>query len=88
MCLAVPGELVKINGNQGEVNFSGVTRQADLRLVPGAKVGDYLLVHAGCAIQIVPEDEAKETLELWNQVMGEEDMTDKTVSGPEEHEGK
>ena len=71
MCLAVPGKLMKIEGHQGEVDFSGVCRQADLRLVPQVKVGDFILVHAGCAIQIVPEDEARETLELFNQMMGE-----------------
>ena len=73
MCLAIPGELMSINGYQGEVNFSGVYRQVDLRLVPGAVIGDYLLVHAGCAIQIVPVDEARETLKLWAEMMGEED---------------
>jgi hydrogenase expression/formation protein HypC len=72
MCLAVPGELISIDGNQGEVNFSGVCRQADLRLVPEVKVGDYLLVHAGCAIQIIPADEAQATLELLNEMMSGE----------------
>jgi hydrogenase expression/formation protein HypC len=72
MCLAIPGELISINGIQGEVNFSGVCRTADLRLVPGAKVGDYLLVHAGCAIQIIPADEARETLELLKEMMSGE----------------
>jgi hydrogenase expression/formation protein HypC len=69
MCLAIPGELIRITGDKGEVSFSGVCREVDLRLVPGAAAGDYLLVHAGCAIQIVPADEAKLTLELWNQMM-------------------
>ena len=74
MCLAVPGELIRLNGNQGEVSFSGVYRRVDLRLVPQAKIGDYLLVHAGCAIQIVPADEARTTIELWDEMMlGAED---------------
>jgi hydrogenase expression/formation protein HypC len=72
MCLAIPGELVNIHGHQGEVNFSGVCRLVDLRLVPGAVVGDYLLVHAGCAIQIVPADEALAALELWREIMNED----------------
>ncbi|HBF35898.1 MAG TPA: HypC/HybG/HupF family hydrogenase formation chaperone [Firmicutes bacterium] len=87
MCLAVPGELMKVDGNQGEVNFSGVSRRADLRLVPGAKVGDYLLVHAGCAIQIVPADEALETLKLFQEMMGEE-ATGESLSGAGDDEGK
>ncbi len=81
MCLAVPVKLMKIEGHQGEVDFSGVCRQADLRLVPQAKAGDFVLVHAGCAIQIVPEDEALETLKLFHEVMGEEGANEKEPFG-------
>lgn len=81
MCLAVPGKLMKIEGHQGEVDFSGVCRQADLRLVPQVKVGDFVLVHAGCAIQIVPEDEALETLKLFHEAMGEEGANEKEPFG-------
>jgi hydrogenase expression/formation protein HypC len=88
MCLAVPGELIKVEGHQGEVNFSGVCRQADLRLVPNAKVGDFVLVHAGCAIQIIPEDEARETLKLFWEMAGAEGMEEEEPLGAEEHEGK
>ncbi len=88
MCLAVPGELIKVEGHQGEVNFSGVCRQADLRLVPNAKVGDFVLVHAGCVIQIVPEDEARETLELFNEMMSAEEPNEEESLGAEEYEGK
>ncbi|NLW46196.1 MAG: HypC/HybG/HupF family hydrogenase formation chaperone [Firmicutes bacterium] len=73
MCLAVPGEIVKINGIKGEVNFSGAVRIADLSLIPQVKVGDYVLVHAGCAIQIVPPDEAKVTIELFEEVFSEDE---------------
>ena len=68
MCLAVPGKIVKIEGLKGEVNFSGAVRIADLTLVPEAKIGDYVLVHAGCAIQIVPPDDARETLKLFEEI--------------------
>lgn len=73
MCLAVPGEIVKIDGIKGEVNFSGAVRIADLSLVPEAKVGDYVLVHAGCAIQIVPPDDARETIKLFEEIFKESD---------------
>lgn len=73
MCLAVPGKLVKIEGLKGEVNFSGAVRIADLSLVPEAKIGDYVLVHAGCAIQIVPPDDAQETLKLFEEIFKESD---------------
>lgn len=69
MCLAVPGELIHIEGHIGQVSFTGACRQVDLQLVPAAKVGDFLLVHAGCAIQIIPNDEARETLKLWAEMM-------------------
>lgn len=71
MCLAVPGEIIKIEGIKAEVSFSGAIRNVDLSLISGAKLGDYVLVHAGCAIQIVPSDEARETIELFEEVFSE-----------------
>ena len=68
MCLAVPGKIVGIEGTTGRVDFGGVTRDADLTLVPGAKSGDYVLVHAGFAIQLLDEGEAEETLALFRQL--------------------
>lgn len=73
MCLAVPGEIIKIDGVKGEVSFSGAVRSADLSLVPEAKIGDYVLVHAGCAIQIVPPNDARETLKLFEEIFKESD---------------
>lgn len=69
MCLAIPGEIVRIDGNKAEVTFSGISRSVDLTLVPEAKVGEYVLVHAGCAIQIIPPEEARETQQLWEEIM-------------------
>mgnify|MGYP001404123558 FL=1 len=68
MCLAVPGEVVKIDGIKGEVSFSGAIRTADLSLVPEVKIGDYVLVHAGCAIQVIPPDDARETIRLFEEI--------------------
>lgn len=73
MCLAVPGEIVKIDGIRAEVNFSGAVRIADLSLISGAKPGDYVLVHAGVAIQIVPPDDARETIKLFEEIFSEND---------------
>jgi hydrogenase expression/formation protein HypC len=64
MCLAVPGKILSIDGVAGVVNMSGVEVNVGLQLVPEAKVGDYVLLHAGFAIQIIEEDEALETAEL------------------------
>ena len=64
MCLAVPGKILSIDGVAGVVNMSGVGVNVGLQLVPEAKVGDYVLMHAGFAIQVIEEDEALETAEL------------------------
>ncbi|MGE5578053.1 MAG: HypC/HybG/HupF family hydrogenase formation chaperone [Syntrophothermus sp.] len=72
MCLAVPAKIIKINGLMGKVDVMGNVRVVGLRLVPEAKEGDYVLVHAGFALQVVDEVEAAETLALLEQVYGEE----------------
>lgn len=68
MCLAIPGEIVAIEGEdplmrEGRVAFSGLVKKANLAYVPEARVGDYVLVHAGFAITVLDEAEAKRTLE-------------------------
>lgn len=68
MCLAVPAQLVQIDETFGMVELMGVTRQCSLLLVPHAKIGDWLLVHAGCAVQVVDEEEAKLTLEAFREL--------------------
>lgn len=74
MCLAVPGKLLGITGEgetrMGQVSFGGVGKEACLAFVPEAKVGDYVLVHAGFAISVLDEAEAAQTLEYF-QRMGE-----------------
>jgi hydrogenase expression/formation protein HypC len=67
MCLAIPGLLLSIEGDdpltrQGRVSFSGLVRLANLAYAPEAKVGDYVLVHAGFAIAVIDEAEALRTL--------------------------
>ena len=65
MCLAIPAKIESIEaGRNATVSVLGVTRQAALDLVPQAKLGDYVLVHAGYAIEVVDEEMARETLEL------------------------
>ena len=68
MCLAVPAQLVHINETIGTVELTGVQRECSLLLVPKAKIGDWLLVHAGCAVQIVDEEEARLTLEAFREL--------------------
>lgn len=59
MCLAFPAKVLEIDGDLATVERSGVKRSASLMLLPEAKVGDYVLVHAGFAMQVVDEQEIK-----------------------------
>ncbi len=68
MCLAIPAQITELkDNNMVEVNILGATREASIDLTPTAKVGDYVLVHAGFAIEIVDPEFAEETLELVKQ---------------------
>ena len=69
MCLAIPAKIMKLRGSKASVDFGqGVLREVNVSLVD-ACVGDYVLVHAGYAIQIVEEKEALETISLWNSIL-------------------
>jgi hydrogenase expression/formation protein HypC len=69
MCLAIPARVTTISGDKAQVDFGkGVLREVNVSLVE-VKVGDYVLVHAGYAIQTMNQKDALETLELWNQVL-------------------
>jgi hydrogenase expression/formation protein HypC len=75
MCLAVPGKILSIEGTDpllrcGRVDFSGVVKQVNLAYVPGARVGDYVLVHVGFALNTIDEQEARQVFEYLRQ-MGE-----------------
>ena len=70
MCLAVPAKVIDIKDSLATVELRGVTRQASLMLLPEAKVGDYVLVHAGFAMQIIRETDAEETEALWAEMEG------------------
>lgn len=68
MCLAVPGRVMKRDGNLAKVDFGGISRDVRVDLVPDVKVGEYVLVHAGFAIQILDERAAEETIKAWEEV--------------------
>jgi len=72
MCLAIPAKIVSLEDDIAKVDFGEeVLREVNVALVD-AKVGDYVLVHAGYAIQVLDEKEALETIRLWNEILGTE----------------
>ncbi len=68
MCLAVPALIKSIDGDEADIELGGVSRRASLMLTPEAKVGDYVLLHAGYAINIVDQNEAEETLSILREM--------------------
>ncbi len=82
MCLAVPGQLVSIHGDDpllrtGRVRFGGVVKEASLAYVPEATVGDFVLVHVGFAISRIDAGEAARLLDMLAQM----DELDETEGG-------
>jgi hydrogenase expression/formation protein HypC len=68
MCLAVPVKVVSIEGNEAEVEIGGVRRRVSIVLTPEARVGDYVLLHTGYAINVINEAEAQETLKILEEM--------------------
>jgi hydrogenase expression/formation protein HypC len=81
MCLAVPGKLVSVEGDDpmfrsGRVSFGGSVREVNLAYVPEARVGDYVLVHVGFAISTVDEEEARQVFEYLREMDELADLED------------
>lgn len=74
MCLAIPGKIIEIEPSDdeifrsGKVSFDGIHRNVNLSMVPEARVGDYVLVHVGVALQRIDEEEAKITLAYLKEI--------------------
>lgn len=68
MCLGLPAKVVNIDGNAAEVEMMGVINKISVELLENVKIGDYVLVHAGCAIQIVDQEEAAKTIDIFNEI--------------------
>jgi len=69
MCLAIPSRITKIENNMATIDVEGVQREASLLLLEDASVGDYVIVHAGFAIQKLDESAARETLDLLREAI-------------------
>ena len=73
MCLAVPGKILSISVDTpllrtGQVDFGGAVQQVNLGAVPDAVAGDYVIVHAGCAVTTIPESDARQILDYLEQM--------------------
>ncbi|MCC7571792.1 MAG: HypC/HybG/HupF family hydrogenase formation chaperone [Candidatus Methanofastidiosum sp.] len=71
MCLAVPGKVIEIKNTVGIVDFNGVKREVRLDLVD-VKIGDYVIVHTGFAIEKMNEKDALESLDIWKELLKSE----------------
>jgi hydrogenase expression/formation protein HypC len=68
MCLSIPARIVAIDGRMAEVSVGGTIFRAGLHMIENAKVGDYILLHAGFAIQKISKKEAEETTKLFEEI--------------------
>ena len=68
MCLSIPAKIVSIDGSMAEVSVGGSLFKAGLHMIKDAKIGDYILLHAGFAIQKISEQEAADTLKILREM--------------------
>jgi len=68
MCLAIPAEVVTVEGNTGTVDFCGLLQEINLELVEDVKPGDYVLIHVGFAIEKLSKEDALETLAIFKEL--------------------
>ncbi len=68
MCVAVPAKIISLEGPTAVVEVGGISRSVSVQLTPDAQKGDYVLVHAGFAIQILDSEEARQTLQLFAEI--------------------
>ncbi|SKC72649.1 HypC/HybG/HupF family hydrogenase formation chaperone [Maledivibacter halophilus] len=69
MCIAVPAEVIKVYKDMALVDFGGVRTKVSTCLVGSLNIGDYVLIHVGCAIQKIDKVEAERTLKIFNEIV-------------------
>jgi len=84
MCLAIPGKIESVSGDDpltcmGKINFGGILKEVCLAYVPEAKVGDYVIVHVGFALSRLDEDEAQKVFKYLKQM---EELGELKEGGP------
>ena len=87
MCLAVPGELLEVRGEDlertGRVSFGGVIREVSLACLPEARVGEYVLVHAGMALSLLSTEEAQSVFQYLAEITAAGDESGQWAGKPE-----
>ena len=77
MCLGIPGKIIEIDSSSNilmaKIDFGGVIREACIQAIPDAKIGEYTIVHAGFALNIISPEDAAETLRLLNEITALDD---------------
>jgi hydrogenase expression/formation protein HypC len=76
MCIGIPAKVVEVKGTSGKVDYQGVQRETSFLMLPEAKVGDYVILHAGFAIKKLSAEEAEETLRLIEEMVRAEKEVD------------
>ena len=74
MCLAIPGKILRIEGNSALVDFDGIQQNVIIALIMNPEVGKYVIVHAGYAIEQMDEKDALEAIEQWKEIAQDQDM--------------
>ena len=72
MCLAVPGEIIHINGDYASVNIMGVETKVFIKLIEDPRIGDYVMIHVGCAIEKINKEYYGFLTENYNSILGED----------------
>jgi len=74
MCLAIPGKIVKIEGNSALIDFDGLTQNVIIALIQNPEVGKFVIVHAGYAIEMMNEIDALEAIDQWKELAEEQNL--------------
>lgn len=71
MCIAVPGKVIEVYEYEALVDFAGMEKVINTFFIEEVNIGDYVLVHVGCAVEKISEELALETMEIFNSIIGE-----------------
>lgn len=76
MCIGIPAKVIELSGDKGKVDYQGVVRETSFVMLPEARLGDYVILHAGFAIKLLSEEDARETLKLIEELIRTEATLD------------